>query len=274
VCREPAEALEAVGAMLEEGAYGDAGRRVLVEGFLEGEEVSVFALTDGRELVTLLPSQDHKQAFDGDRGPNTGGMGAFAPWTGGDDVFAADVKEQILRPVIDGLSAEGTPFRGCLYAGLMATADGPRVVEFNCRFGDPETQAVLPLLEDDLGSLLMACARGELEPREPRWHAGAAVSVVLASGGYPGSYTTGHRITGIEEAASQDGVVVFHAGTRTTDEGLVTAGGRVLDVTAVGETLEDARVRAYGAAARIQFEGVQLRRDIGTRARASARIDR
>jgi len=266
VAHERAEAEAAVRSMMADDRFGEAGRRVVIEEFLVGEEVSVFALTDGEHVVTLAPSQDHKAALDGDRGPNTGGMGAYAPWVHTSDAFEREVVDRVVRPAVRGLAAEGTPFVGCLYAGLMITADGPRVVEFNARLGDPETQVVLPLLEDDLGRLLHDAATGSLEERPLRRRPGAAVTIVLASGGYPGSYEKGVPIHGIDEAGGDD-VWVVHAGTvRDPDGTLRTAGGRVLSVTAVGSDVAAARARAYAAVERVRFEGAHARTDIAARA--------
>jgi len=266
VCRDRASAVSAVRRMLERREFGAAGERILVEEFLEGEEVSVLALTDGRRVVELCPAQDHKAVFDGDEGPNTGGMGAYAPWTGGGSEFLAEVRRRILVPVIEGMAREGTPMIGCLYAGLMATATGPRVIEFNCRFGDPETEVLLPLLRTDLASLLLSCAEGRLEETGLDIAQQAAVGVMVCAGGYPGAYTTGHEICGLEEAEALDDVVIFHAGTARGPRGeLRTAGGRVVCATAVAATLSAARERAYEAADRVRFEGRHLRRDIGAR---------
>ncbi len=263
VCKDRESATRAIRDMLEAHVFGEAGNRILIEEFLRGEEVSVFALCDGERVLPMLPSQDHKAVYDGDEGPNTGGMGAYVPWRHGAPEFVREVVETVLRPTVRGLAEEAAPYRGCLYAGLMATGDGPRVVEFNCRFGDPETQPLLPLLDEDLGELLLACAEGRLDDRPLAWRQDASLAVVLASGGYPGSYETGLPITGVGDAEAQDGVTVFHAGTRIVDDQLVTAGGRVLAVTATAPTLDAAREVAYAAAARIQFDGSHMRRDIG-----------
>lgn len=267
VAHERAEAEAAVRAMMADDLFGEAGHRVVIEEFLDGEEVSVFALTDGEHVVTLAPSQDHKAALDGDRGPNTGGMGAYAPWTGTSDAFEREVLDRVIRPAVRGLAAEGTPFVGCLYAGLMITADGPRVVEFNARLGDPETQVVLPLLDEDLGRLLHDAATGSLDERPLRRRAGTAVSVVLASGGYPGAYEKGLPIHGVDEADAQTDTWVIHAGTTRDDDGtLRTAGGRVLAVTALGPDVAGARARAYAGVERVRFDGVHARTDIAARA--------
>lgn len=262
--------------------FGQAGERVVIEEFLHGEEASLLALTDGHTVLPMLPAQDHKRVGDGDIGPNTGGMGAYAPAPVLDEAGVARAVEGILQPAVAGLAQEGSPFRGCLYAGLMITAEGPKVVEFNARFGDPETQAILPLLDTDLADLLEACVRGDLAGAQLRWRPGAALTVVLAAAGYPGPHETGRPITGLADAAAC-GALVFHAGTRLVpagriadgsgeDEGgpegyiPVTAGGRVLSVTGIGSTLQAARDLAYEAAERIHFVGKFMRHDIGWRA--------
>ncbi len=271
VCEDRSSAERAVREMLEDRVFGDAGSRILIEECLRGEEVSVFALTDGERIVPLVPSQDHKPVYDGDKGPNTGGMGAYAPWRAGAAAFVSEVVETILAPTVRGLAEEGTPYQGCLYAGLMVTDSRPRVVEFNARFGDPETQALLPLLNEDLAALLFACAQNRLHARPLRWHPGAVLTVVLASGGYPGAYENGVPIAGIDAAEAIEGVTVFHAGTRSEGDSLVTAGGRVLAVTARAESLASARDRAYQAISRIDFAGAHYRHDIGEKGLAYVR---
>jgi phosphoribosylamine---glycine ligase len=267
VCLSLVEADDAVALCLEREAFGAAGRTVVVEEFLEGEEASLFALSNGTDVVELGIAQDHKRVGDGDRGPNTGGMGALSPVAALGPGLAQEVMARIVRPVIRALEADGRPYRGLLYAGLMLTRSGPKVVEFNCRFGDPECQAVLTRLEDDLLPLLDACAgRGPL-PSAVRWRGSASVCVVLASGGYPGAYRVGLPISGLEAAAAIPDVVVFHAGTATKNGTLVTAGGRVLGVTATAQSVSDAADLAYQAVERIRFDGMHFRRDIGRRHR-------
>jgi len=237
--------------------------RVVIEEFLDGPEVSLFAISDGDTVYPLEPAQDFKRALDGDQGPNTGGMGAYAPldWAPAD--LVDEVQQRVLVPTVRELARRGTPFQGLLYAGLALTSEGVRVVEFNARFGDPETQVLLPRLESPLGALLLAAAEGRLSSVDPpRWRDGAAVTVVVAAHGYPESPRTGDRIAGVDEADGIDGVSVVHAGTRSTDEGLVTAGGRVLAVTAVGADLAEARQRAYAGAERIHVDGAHHRTDI------------
>lgn len=268
ICSTREEAHAAFRDMTEAKMFGSAGDRVVVEDFLVGQEASVFAVADGKDFVTLAPAQDHKRAFDGDQGKNTGGMGAYAPAPAVTPETLRAVEDQIIRPTLQGMSREGRPYSGCLYAGLMLTPDGPRVVEYNVRFGDPETQVVLPLYQGDLLELLLASTDGTIASLPP---AGAparnAVCVVLASGGYPDHYHTGLPISGIESAEANHDVVVFHAGTRREGETLVTAGGRVLGVTAIGGgTLRETISRAYAAAGEIEFEGMHFRRDVGRKA--------
>ena len=266
VCASLDEADRAVALCLEDGAFGDAGRTVVVEEFMTGEEVSFFALSDGVSALAFGAAQDHKTVWDGDRGPNTGGMGAYSPAP----VFDAAVQEramtEIVRPTIAALAKEGCPYQGVLYVGLMITSAGPRVVEFNCRFGDPECQAILPRLDQDLLPVLEAVAVGRGLPASLAWRREASVCVVAASGGYPGPYDTGVAITGVEEAGRLAGVTVFHAGTARRDGVLVTAGGRVLGVQALGRDIASAIARAYAAIDRIAFSGMHARRDIGRRA--------
>src|SRR5919197_1762929 len=239
-------------------AIARLGGPVVVEELLEGEEISVFALTDGARTIALPVAQDFKRVGDGDTGPNTGGMGAYAPVRG---IDAEEIVENVHRPVLEELARRGSPFVGVLYAGLMLTDEGPRVLEFNCRFGDPETQSVLPLLEDDLLGVLAAAARGDLQEKDLRVSDEAAVTVVLAAGGYPDEGDTGSPIEGIEDA-ERAGALVFHAGTAVRNSRLVTNGGRILSVTAVGDTLPEARSAAYAAVERIDFPGARYRRDV------------
>jgi len=265
VCRTLDEADAAVGECMERKAFGSAGTRVVVEEFLAGEEVSFFALSNGRDPFPLAAAQDHKTVFDGDRGPNTGGMGAYSPVASFDAAMERRVMETIVGPTLAALAKEGAPYRGVLYAGLMLTTDGPKVFEFNCRFGDPECQALMVRCPGDLVPLLLAAARGEAWPALAAWPSQASVCVALASGGYPGKYATRLPIHGIEAAATHPGVRVFHAGTALADGRLVTAGGRVLSVTAVAATLRGAIDAAYGAIGEIRFEGMHYRTDIGRR---------
>jgi phosphoribosylamine--glycine ligase len=264
VCASVADADAAIAQCMERVEFGAAGRTVVVEEFMEGEEVSFFALVSGTDVLPLGAAEDHKAVFDGDRGPNTGGMGAFAPVAGFDASTEARVMDTIVRPVVGALAAEGAPYHGVLYAGLMLTAEGPKVVEFNCRFGDPECQVLMVRLAEDLVPVLLTVARREALPRALTCSDAAAVCVNLVSGGYPGRYPTGIPITGVDEA-ERDGAQVFHAGTALKDGRLVTAGGRVLSVTATAPSVPEAIARAYRAIDRIRFEGMHFRRDIGTR---------
>jgi phosphoribosylamine--glycine ligase len=260
------EADRALALFFDERAFGSAGDRILVEEFLTGSEVTFLAVCDGRSAVPLPTSRDYKKVFDGDRGPNTGGMGAQSPSGNLDAAGSARVFKEIIRPAVSGLASEGRPFRGVLYAGLMITEEGPKVLEFNARLGDPEAEVVLPRLQSDLAALLVAAVRGELE-RLPALDVKpeACVGVVLASRGYPGAYETGKPISGVQEAARIPSVEIFHAGTGRDGDRLVTAGGRVLVVTATAPTMAEAAARAYEGAERIEFEGKHLRRDIGRR---------
>ena len=254
--------------MLEADAFGEAGRRVLVEDFLEGEEASFIALVDGEHVLPLASSQDHKARDDGDRGPNTGGMGAYSPAPVLDAAVEARVMNEIMYPVVRAMRDNGTPYRGVLYAGLMISPDGdPKVLEFNCRFGDPECQPLVMRLQTDLLDLIEATLAGQLDQARPSWDPRTALGVVMASAGYPGSYAKGHPITGLDSADSAL-VKVFHAGTAQEGGEVVTAGGRVLCVTALGESLRDARDRSYRAVSEISFEGAFCRSDIGSRALA------
>jgi phosphoribosylamine--glycine ligase len=266
VCLETDEALAAVRGMLEGGVFGTAGSEIVVEEYMDGEEISVFAITDGRYPLLLLPSQDHKRIGEGDTGANTGGMGSYAPVPLVTDKMLGEIRDTVFLPILDGLERAGTPFKGLLYAGLMVTDEGLRVVEFNCRFGDPETQAVLPLMESSLLDLLLPVGRGGSIARATcAWRNGAALNTVLASAGYPGTYETGKSIHVPDDLSAVSDVLVFHAGTREHEGQLVTAGGRVLSVVGLGDDLESARDRSLAAADRIEFEGKTLRRDIGRR---------
>ena len=263
------EALAAVDAIMEDRIFGESGGRIVIEECMVGEEASLLAFVDGKTIVPMISAQDHKRIFDGDKGPNTGGMGAYAPAPVMTPELTRTVYDTILVPVVKGLAAEGITYQGCLYAGLMITADGPKVVEFNCRFGDPETQVVLPLLESDLLKVMTACTEGTLADTEVRFSDGAAACVILASGGYPVAYEKGKPISGLVDGQlpDEENVTVYHSGTALTEDGqLVTNGGRVLAVTALGDTFENARNLAYEACEKIDFEGKTLRHDIGLRA--------
>jgi phosphoribosylamine--glycine ligase len=262
---EPA-AVDAVGAMMVDRRFGEAGSQVVIEEFLEGREASFFVVTDGVNARVLPSAEDHKRAFDGDQGPNTGGMGAFSPSPLISDAMAGRVLESIVFPTLRGLAAEGRPYRGFLYVGLMITGDGPKVVEFNARMGDPETQVVLPGLAEDLLPHLWNAADGRVEPGAFRTNGDRHVGVVLASGGYPEAFEKGKIISGLDEAAALPGTLVFHAGSAERDGEIVTAGGRVLTVVGSGRDFAEARRHAYEAVSRIAFEGMHYRKDIGIRA--------
>ena len=256
---------EALTAVDEMKTFGAAGSKIVVEEFMDGEEASVLALTDGDKILPLIAAQDHKRALDGDKGLNTGGMGAYAPAPVVDDKIAAQVEEKILKPTIAALKAEGIIYRGCLYAGLMIIDGVAKVVEFNCRFGDPETQVVLPLLESDLLDLMTSCAAGDLGDKKLSWRDGSAVCVIMASGGYPKAYKKNLPIDGVTKAKSL-GAMIFHAGTKLVGNELVTNGGRVLGITATAPTLREAVDKAYRCVDVIHFDGVHFRRDIAAKA--------
>ncbi len=260
------EAVAAVTDMLSGNAFGTAGSRVVIEEFLTGEEASFLAITDGRHIIPLASAQDHKAIFDNDQGPNTGGMGAYSPAPVVTPAVHKNAMEQVLRRAVDGMAAEGRPYRGVLYAGLMVTGDQAKTLEFNARFGDPECQPLLMRMKSDIVPVLLAVANGDLSGVEIEWHDKAAVCVVMAAEGYPGDYRKGDVISGLDEAAELDGVYVFHAGTSLEDGRCVTNGGRVLGVTALGDTVQDAIARAYEGVGRITWPGVQFRRDIGKKA--------
>jgi phosphoribosylamine--glycine ligase len=261
------EAEVAVRAMMEDRVFGDSGARITIEECLVGPEASVLAFVDGHTVKPMLAIQDHKRIGDGDVGPNTGGMGAYAPVPVCPPALVETIVRTILQPAVDAIRETGIPYRGLLYGGVMLTEQGPKCIEFNCRFGDPECQVAMTLLESDLAEILLACVEGRLEDTEVRFSPRASMTVVMASGGYPGPYETGVPISGLDAAAKLDAVAVFHAGTKFGPDGeTLTAGGRVLSVTATGETLQEARDRAYAAVGRIQFAGATVRSDIGWRA--------
>jgi phosphoribosylamine--glycine ligase len=257
-----AESVDETLAAIAQVMATQAGQRVLLEQRLAGQEVSVLALCDGTTLLPLPPARDHKRLLDGDAGPNTGGMGAYAPADLDDQTFR-QIVDQLMLPAVQAMAANNQPFRGALYAGVMLTEQGPRILEFNARFGDPETQVILPLIEGDLLAALLACAEGRLQPDMLRWNAGAAACVVLAAAGYPAAPRAGDIISGIESAAEESGALVFHAGVDWADGAFVTSGGRVLCVTGLGRTRRAALARAYEVVENISFQGIQYRRDIG-----------
>ena len=264
ICATQVEAQEAVRSMLGDQRFGEAGSRVVLEEFLEGEELTVMAFADGRTVIPMIPAQDHKRIGEGDTGPNTGGMGAYAPAPLATLELQRRILEEVLHPAVTGLSRMGSPFYGVLYAGLMVKDGKPYALEFNARLGDPETQVVLPLLQTDLLDIIEAVVEHRLEQIQVAWHNQAAVCVVLTSAGYPGSYPTGLPITGLPEQHTES-VVVFHAGTARSDRDVLTNGGRVLGVTALADTIRNAQKQAYAALAPIQFEGCYYRSDIAHR---------
>ena len=263
IAANEAEAVEAVHEMMSEGKFGDSGRRVVIEEFLTGPEVSVLSFTDGKTVVPMISSKDHKRANDNDEGLNTGGMGTIAPNPFYTPEVAAESMEKMFLPTIDAMNKEGRTFKGCLYFGLMITPKGPKVIEYNCRFGDPETQVVLPLLKSDLLEIMMAVQAGRLSEVPVEFSDETAACVVMASGGYPVKYQSGYEITGLDEKGQAEGVTVYHAGTKLVDGKFVTAGGRVLGVTATGKTLDEALNRAYAGVEKIHFTDVHYRHDIG-----------
>ncbi|MBT3553264.1 MAG: phosphoribosylamine--glycine ligase [Rhodospirillaceae bacterium] len=266
ICDTVDEAIDALGVIMRDGAFGDAGDEVVIEEFLEGEELSYFALVDGKTALPLVSAQDHKAVHDGDVGPNTGGMGAYSPAPVLTSELEADIMARIIRPTIDGMAAEGRPYSGILFAGLMITEDGPKVIEFNARFGDPECQVQMMRLQSDLLELLLATAEGRLAEMEVSWHDGSALLVVMAADGYPGAYKKDTPINGLGAAGGIDGVTVFHAGTRAEGGQILANGGRVLGVTALAADIKSAQVAAYQAVDLIDWPDGFCRRDIGWRA--------
>lgn len=264
ICKTNQEAIDAIDKIMTEKIFGDAGNRVVVEDFLRGEETSILVITDGKDFVILPSSQDHKQVFDGDKGPNTGGMGAYAPAPLVDNSLKEKIQRELVRPTIEGMSRRGTPFKGCLYVGIMVTEDGPKVLEYNCRLGDPEAQPVLSLLESDFYELLKASIDGTIGSIEIKNRDGFACCVVMASGGYPGEYEKGKVISGLENVPND--ILVFHAGTALKDGKVVTNGGRVLGVTGVGKDILSAINAAYGSVQKISWDKEYHRTDIGQKA--------
>ena len=266
VCDDPADAILAAEKIMNDRIFGDAGNEILVEEKLLGQEASILAFVDSRTIYVMETAQDHKPIGDGDTGPNTGGMGAYSPAPVVTDALMSQIEREILVPVVDGMNRNGTPYRGVLYAGLMLTAGGPKVLEFNARFGDPETQPIMLRMQNDLLEVMLAVCNGSLEDVTLKWDSRPAVCVVMASGGYPGEYQKGKVITGIAQADSNKEVKVFHAGTKMENEKLVTSGGRVLGVTALGDTIALAQKAAYDAASHIHFEDAYYRKDIAFKA--------
>ena len=261
ICESPDEALKALQDMMVDNSFSGAGNTVVIEEFMTGPEVSVLAFTDGKTVVTMPPARDHKRAYDNDEGPNTGGMGAFTPPPDVSPELIDEIAKTVLQPAVDGMAKQGIPYVGVLYAGLMLTENGIRNLEFNCRFGDPETQVILPLLETDLIGIMQACIDGTLDALDVQWKSGACATVVAASGGYPAKYPKGLAIDGLDDVTDQ---IVFHAGTASNDnDDIVTSGGRVLAVSAIGDDLDSALDNAYDGLRKISFEGMHYRTDIG-----------
>jgi len=271
VCDDPADGILAAEKIMCDKIFGAAGNKIVVEDKLLGEEASILAFVDGRNIYIMESSQDHKPIGDGDTGPNTGGMGAYSPAPVVTDDLMNQITREILVPVVDGMNRNGTPYKGVLYAGLMITGGGPRVLEFNVRFGDPETQPILMRLKSDLLQVCLAVCDGTLDQISLEWDPRPAVCVVMAAGGYPGDYEKGKKVTGLEEAESIQDVIVFHAGTKSKNGDIVTNGGRVLGVTALGRTIDDAKAKAYRAVDKIKFDGAYCRRDIADKAIAKSK---
>ena len=266
IAQNEQEAIDAVHSIMDDKIFGASGSRLVVEEFLTGPEISVLSFTDGNTVVPMISSMDHKRALDGDKGLNTGGMGTVAPNPYYTDDVAAECMEKIFLPTINAMKAEGRTFKGCLYFGLMATPNGVKVIEYNCRFGDPETQVVLPLLDTDLVDIFEAVYKGTLSDMDIKWKKECCTCVVMASGGYPQSYPKGLEMSGMDDKGQVDGVFVYHAGTRYSDGKFLTNGGRVIGVTATGDSIQAALDKSYGAVEKISFENAHYRRDIGQRA--------
>ncbi len=266
VCHEEKEAIKAIDSIMVEKVFGDAGDRVVIEEFLEGEEASFMVFTDGKSVLPMLSSQDHKAIYDGDKGPNTGGMGVYTPAPVITPDIFSEIMDGIIMPTIEGMAAEGRPYRGVLYAGLMIAKGSPMLLEFNVRFGDPETQPILIRMESDIIPIIEAVIEGNIDKIDIKWREESSVCVVMVSKGYPGSYQKGKGIEGLEDAERMEGVEIFHAGTRLNQGNLVTDGGRVLGVTALGIDIKEAIRKAYEAVSMIHWEGVYYRRDIGRKA--------
>lgn len=266
VCTKKTEAMDAIKAVMVDKIFGKAGDRLIAEELLVGQEASLMAFTDGKTVLPMVPVQDHKRALDGDLGPNTGGMGCYSPVPVVTPELYSEVLETIIKPTIEAMRAEGRPYTGVLYTGIILTEKGPKVLEYNARFGDPETQVVLPLMESDMVDLIMSAVSCSLDSFEISWYNEAVVCVVIASGGYPGAYESGKPISGLKEADDLDGVTVFHAGTKLSDGNTVTSGGRVLGVTGRGKDIRSAIEKAYSGVEKIKFEGMQYRKDIGAKA--------
>lgn len=264
ICQTETEAIDALKITMQDKKFGDAGNKIIIEEFMEGEEASILAFTDSETILPLIPAQDHKNIFEGDKGPNTGGMGAYAPAPVATQAIQKEAYEKILVPMIQGLKQEGIIYKGVIYAGLMITKDGPKVVEFNCRFGDPEVQVVLPALENDFIDIIDAILNNDLKSQTLKWSNKSFACVVLASGGYPGTYEKNKLITGLDEIP--DDIIIFHAGTSKNKEQYFTNGGRVLDIVSSGKNLQEALDKIYSAVPKIHFDGVYYRKDIAWKA--------
>jgi phosphoribosylamine--glycine ligase len=266
VCNRVTDAYDAIDAIMNKKVFGDAGARVVIEEKISGPECSILAFIDRKSIYIMESAQDHKPVFDGDTGPMTGGMGAYSPTPVVTDAMLSQIERDVFIPIVDGMVRDGIEYKGVLYAGLMLTTNGPKVLEFNCRFGDPETQPLMMRLQSDLLEVLLAVADGRLDQIELKWDSRPALSVIASSGGYPGNYPTGLEITGIHEADAMNDVKVFHSGTKADGKKILTDGGRVLAVTALGSSFADAQKRAYDAMGKIHFEGMHFRKDIGHQA--------
>jgi len=266
IAQSQEEAISAISSIMEEKIFGESGKQVIIEECLIGQEASILVLCDGENFVPLASSQDHKRIFDNDQGPNTGGMGAYSPAPIITDKLMKKILKEIIKPAVKEMLKIGCPYKGVLYAGLMITKEGPKVLEFNVRFGDPETQAILPRLKDELVEIMLAVIEGGLGKVKLSWTKESCICVVISSGGYPGEYQKGKEISGLTELKDKEGIAVFHAGTKIVDGKILTNGGRVLGVTALGETIQDAITKSYDAIGKIKFEGMHFRRDIGAKA--------
>ncbi len=266
VCKTNDEAIQAIDFIMKDKMFGNAGNQVVIEECLIGEEVSLLAFTDGKTIVPMESSQDHKTVFDGDEGPNTGGMGAYSPVPIMTRELYRRVEKDILVPTVHAMNREGRPYKGVIYIGLMITANGPMVLEYNIRFGDPEAQVILTRMKSDIVPIILATISGELDKIDLEWYSRASVCIVMASGGYPGKYDNGKEITGLDLLKDQEGICVFHAGTKLVDGGVVTNGGRVLNVVAYGDNIEDAQKKVYEAVSKISFDGAHYRKDIACKA--------
>lgn len=266
VCKTNDEALQAIDSIMKDKVFGNAGNQIVIEECLTGEEISLLAFTDGRNIVAMESSQDHKTVFDADKGPNTGGMGAYSPVPIMTSELYLRIERDILVPTVHAMNREGRPYKGIIYIGLMITSSGPMVLEYNVRFGDPEAQVILSRMKSDIVPIMLATISGELDKVDLEWYSQASVCVVMASGGYPGNYDNGKEITGLDLLKNQDGISVFHAGTKSSNGKIVTNGGRVLGVVACGEDIEDAQKNVYKAVSKISFDGVHYRRDIANKA--------